>query len=182
MHKKHAAYPTDVRTDNKGEGEVRGEWVGGWVTEMHMYEYVHLVNLLAFWNWRLLYKQNTEGVRGKYGSRAETRLKTDFMVDVSVDIVLRRKTWNSSCFAIKMMPVVYNKSRKFINCGFIAPLTWVIKSGYTYKLEANLLMKLFYHFISDRSFLVANALAETHHIIFCSDGFCKMTGCKTLKN
>lgn len=30
--------------------------------------------------------------------------------------------------------------------------------------------------LTDRSFLVANALAETHHIIFCSDGFCKMTG------
>lgn len=27
-----------------------------------------------------------------------------------------------------------------------------------------------------RSFLVANAAADTHHIIFCSDGFCKMTG------
>lgn len=28
----------------------------------------------------------------------------------------------------------------------------------------------------DRSFLVANAQSETFHIIFCSDGFCKMTG------
>ncbi|GAB0089902.1 hypothetical protein DMENIID0001_045280 [Sergentomyia squamirostris] len=28
----------------------------------------------------------------------------------------------------------------------------------------------------NRSFLVANALQESHHIIFCSDGFCKMTG------
>lgn len=30
--------------------------------------------------------------------------------------------------------------------------------------------------IAGRSFLVANAAADTHHIIFCSDGFCKMTG------
>uniref|UniRef100_A0A1B0CAV0 PAS domain-containing protein n=1 Tax=Lutzomyia longipalpis TaxID=7200 RepID=A0A1B0CAV0_LUTLO len=28
----------------------------------------------------------------------------------------------------------------------------------------------------NRSFLVANALPDSHHIIFCSDGFCKMTG------
>ncbi|XP_055380012.1 uncharacterized protein LOC129611095 isoform X2 [Condylostylus longicornis] len=28
----------------------------------------------------------------------------------------------------------------------------------------------------NRSFLVANAQSETHHIIWCSDGFCKMTG------
>ncbi|XP_037044043.1 potassium voltage-gated channel subfamily H member 6 isoform X3 [Bradysia coprophila] len=28
----------------------------------------------------------------------------------------------------------------------------------------------------NRSFLVANAQSETFHIIFCSDGFCKMTG------
>lgn len=28
----------------------------------------------------------------------------------------------------------------------------------------------------DRSFLVANAQSDTYHIIFCSDGFCKMTG------
>ncbi|EAT47287.1 AAEL001560-PA [Aedes aegypti] len=28
----------------------------------------------------------------------------------------------------------------------------------------------------DRSFLVANAQPESCHIIFCSDGFCKMTG------
>lgn len=34
------------------------------------------------------------------------------------------------------------------------------------------------HFFSraDRSFLVANAQSDTFHIIFCSDGFCKMTG------
>lgn len=31
-----------------------------------------------------------------------------------------------------------------------------------------------YH--TDRSFLVANAQSESFHIIFCSDGFCKMTG------
>lgn len=31
-------------------------------------------------------------------------------------------------------------------------------------------------FNSDRSFLVANAQSDTFHIIFCSDGFCKMTG------
>lgn len=30
--------------------------------------------------------------------------------------------------------------------------------------------------LSDRSFLVANAQSDTYHIIFCSDGFCKMTG------
>ena len=30
--------------------------------------------------------------------------------------------------------------------------------------------------LAGRSFLVANAAADTHHIIFCSDGFCKMTG------
>lgn len=30
--------------------------------------------------------------------------------------------------------------------------------------------------ISDRSFLVANAQSDSFHIIFCSDGFCKMTG------
>lgn len=29
---------------------------------------------------------------------------------------------------------------------------------------------------ADRSFLVANAQSDTFHIIFCSDGFCKMTG------
>ncbi|XP_055319905.1 potassium voltage-gated channel subfamily H member 6 isoform X4 [Sitodiplosis mosellana] len=28
----------------------------------------------------------------------------------------------------------------------------------------------------NRSFLVANAQSDTYHIIFCSDGFCKMTG------
>uniref|UniRef100_A0A182NHB9 PAS domain-containing protein n=1 Tax=Anopheles dirus TaxID=7168 RepID=A0A182NHB9_9DIPT len=28
----------------------------------------------------------------------------------------------------------------------------------------------------NRSFLVANAQPESCHIIFCSDGFCKMTG------
>ncbi len=32
------------------------------------------------------------------------------------------------------------------------------------------------YFVTDRSFLVANAQSETFHIIFCSDGFCKMTG------
>lgn len=32
-----------------------------------------------------------------------------------------------------------------------------------------------YFFFLDRSFLVANALSENFHIIFCSDGFCKMT-------
>lgn len=30
--------------------------------------------------------------------------------------------------------------------------------------------------VSDRSFLVANAHSDSFHIIFCSDGFCKMTG------
>lgn len=32
------------------------------------------------------------------------------------------------------------------------------------------------NFVLDRSFVVANAQSDTHHIIFCSDGFCKMTG------
>lgn len=34
----------------------------------------------------------------------------------------------------------------------------------------------FISMFSDRSFLVANAQSDTYHIIFCSDGFCKMTG------
>lgn len=35
---------------------------------------------------------------------------------------------------------------------------------------------MFICLFADRSFLVANAQSETFHIIFCSDGFCKMTG------
>lgn len=30
--------------------------------------------------------------------------------------------------------------------------------------------------LADRSFVVANAQPSSCHIIFCSDGFCKMTG------
>lgn len=45
-----------------------------------------------------------------------------------------------------------------------------------YKLNANITKPLFLSLLTDRSFLVANAQSDTYHIIFCSDGFCKMTG------
>lgn len=31
-------------------------------------------------------------------------------------------------------------------------------------------------FVSDRSFIVANAQQSSCHIIYCSDGFCRLTG------
>lgn len=34
----------------------------------------------------------------------------------------------------------------------------------------------FYYFFSDRSFLVANSRSGQCHIIYCSDGFCRLTG------
>lgn len=48
----------------------------------------------------------------------------------------------------------------------------------TNNININYLICFFFclYFVPDRSFLVANAQSEIFHIIFCSDGFCKMTG------
>lgn len=40
----------------------------------------------------------------------------------------------------------------------------------------SLILQFSFLFYADRSFVVANNQPNSCHIIFCSDGFCKMTG------
>lgn len=45
-----------------------------------------------------------------------------------------------------------------------------------WKTNSVLEFNFFFRAVSDRSFLVANAQPGSCHIIYCSDGFCKMSG------
>lgn len=114
----------------------------------------------------------------------------DMTTKVKFFIQQRNTIYMSRIFRPKMLIVNLKMAKVFINFHKYFFLFYrqlnegkhifhFVKNPFFIKKLVDFTFYFSFHFLficADRSFLVANAQSSTYHIIFCSDGFCKMTG------